>query len=254
MHENTITYVSNAGVLLWINGNKILIDALTTPGNEIYKDTSAELERKILGGCAPFDQIDLFLITHHHKDHFNAELTYQCLLKNKDLRLISTPEVVKRVLSVGTQDVSEQCDALDLPLFGSVSLTCKGIDMTVFRTLHDGEGYASVQNLMFFIHHGLTVAHLGDSAPDVKNFQGVKSVLKGRVDVLIENFPLIAIPFARRLIQAHLAPQKIVVVHLPDPQKPGASWTTLAKKSYERVKHHYVPMVMLEDVGVEILI
>jgi L-ascorbate metabolism protein UlaG (beta-lactamase superfamily) len=48
MIENTVTYIANACLMLNLEEKKILIDPLSTPGNEIYLDTEQVCVRPCL--------------------------------------------------------------------------------------------------------------------------------------------------------------------------------------------------------------
>jgi L-ascorbate metabolism protein UlaG (beta-lactamase superfamily) len=254
MSENTLTYIANAGVLLCLGGKKILIDPLTKPGNEIYQDTDNSVRTKLFIQASPYDHVDLVLITHHHRDHFDAPSVLECLKAHSGAVLVSTTEVVSRLeaLNVDNQIDPSRLKPVSLELYESVSLEIADIRLLVFRTLHDGTDYADVPNLMFVAESGLTIAHLGDSAPTVLNFQHVHHALSKPLDVLIANFPYVAIPAARKLVQTQLRPAKLVIVHLPDPEKEAASWIPIAKRSYERVKDQFIPVHFMETTGATI--
>jgi len=255
MSDNAMTYIANAGVMLKLDGKKILIDPLTTPGNAIYLDTDQGASKALLENSAPFDDVDVVLVTHHHRDHFHAEGILKLLKAQSRAHLVSSPEVIQRLKTAGAEEslggkAGERWSEVALDLHEHVALTCKGVSLQVFRTLHDGEDYADVTNLMFVIKSSsMVVAHLGDSAPIAANFEGILMNIGEPVDLLVANFPYIAIPTARRLIETHLAPASLAVLHFPDPSKEAASWTIVAKKSFARVKANYLPTVLLETLG-----
>lgn len=269
MSENALTYISNAGVMLSLNGKKILIDPLTMPDNQIYVDTEPGIRRALFENAAPYNDIDLVLVSHHHRDHFHAESILALLRAQPGAQLVSTPEVVRRVLEVaqgeaaggdwaglnlntGTPFSLDRLTAVNLAIGESVTLEIGGVRLQVFRTLHDGEDYAEVPNLMFVIDSGLVVAHLGDSAPVLENFVGTmlgNIIAQQPIDLLIANFPYIAIPAARKLVAEVSKPAALAVVHFPDPHKEAARWTTVAKKSFARVRESYLPAVLLETLG-----
>ena len=269
MSENRLTYISNAGVMLSLNGKKLLIDPLTTPDNQIYVDTEPGIRRALIENTAPYNDIDLVLVSHHHRDHFHAESVLALLKAHPEAQLVSTPEVVRRVLEAAKAEAAggdwaglsiiadtslslDRLTAVDLSIGGSVSMEICGVGLRVFRTLHDGKDYAEVPNLMFLIESGLTVAHLGDSAPVKENFTSAafsETIAYKPIDLLIANFPYIAIPAARKLVAEVLKPAALAVVHFPDPHKEAAQWTTVAKKSFARVREDYLPAVLLETLG-----
>jgi len=269
MTENSLTYIANAGVMLKLDGKKILIDPLTTPGNVLYLDTEQGVREALLANAAPYDHVDLVLVTHHHRDHFHAEGILDLLEAQPGAHLVSSPEVIQRLKAAtnatstgesaepGTSTVlgSDRWTAVELELYAHTELTCNGVTLQIFRTLHDGEDYAAVTNLMFVIKSpSMVVAQLGDSAPAEINFDGILSKIGSPLDLVITNFPYIAIPAARKLVEVHLAPASLAVLHFPDPTGEAARWTEVAKKSFARVKEHYLPTVLLETLGETVLL
>lgn len=269
MTEISLTYIANAGVMLKLDGKKILIDPLTTPGNALYLDTEQGAREALLANAAPYDHVDVVLVTHHHRDHFHAEGILDLLKAQPGAHLVSSPEVIQRLTVAfdatssreGTESGansalgSERWTAVNLGLYEHTELTCNGVTLQIFRTLHDGEDYAAVTNLMFVIKSpSMVVAQLGDSAPAEINFDGILSKIGSPLDLVITNFPYIAIPAARKLVEVHLAPAALAVLHFPDPTGEAARWTEVAKKSFARVKEHYLPTVLLETLGETVLL
>lgn len=259
-----MTYIANAGVMLKLDGKKILIDPLTTPGNVLYLDTEQGAREALLANAAPYDHVDVVLVTHHHRDHFHAEGILALLEAQPGAHLVSSPEVIQRLelaaestlsgevfeSGASTDLESDRWTAVNLDLYSHTEITCSGVTLQIFRTLHDGEDYADVTNLMFVIKsHSMVVAQLGDSAPADINFEGILSKIGSPLDLVIANFPYIAIPTARKLVESHLAPASLAVIHFPDPTGEAARWTEVAKKSFARVKENYLPTVLLETLG-----
>lgn len=255
MTENILTYIANAGVMLSLDGKKILIDPLTTPGNELYLDTEQGAREALLTNAAPYDHVDVVLVTHHHRDHFHAEGILALLKAQPGAHLVSTPEVIRRLKEAGADAVlgdkaEGRWTEVNLALYEHTEVICNSVTLQIFRTLHDGKDYADVTNLMVVIKSpSLVVAQLGDSAPAEINFDGILSKIGVSLDMVIANFPYIAIPAARKLVEGHLAPASLAVLHFPDPTGEAASWTKLAKKSFARVKEIYLPTVLLETLG-----
>jgi len=255
MTKNSLTYIANAGVMLSLDGKKILIDPLTTPGNELYLDTEQGAREALLTNSAPYDHVDVVLVTHHHRDHFHADGILALLKAQPGAHLVSTPEVIQRLEAAGADAVlGERAEGrwteVNLALYEHTEEICNGVPLQIFRTLHDGEDYAEVTNLMFVIKSpSMTVAQLGDSAPSIINFNGILTKIGLPLDLVIANFPYIAIPAARKLVESHLAPASLAVLHFPDPTGEAARWSEVAQKSFARVKESYLPTVLLETLG-----
>lgn len=90
-----VTYIANEGFLLETASNKILIDALFSEGYGAFQVPSKELTELIIAAETPFDSINLYLLTHYHKDHCDPELINKYLSKHKKVRFVtSKPSIV----------------------------------------------------------------------------------------------------------------------------------------------------------------
>ena len=89
-----VTYIANEGFLIETANHKVLIDALfgNIKGNwcDQANDTVSDLMQK---GIAPFDNIDVVLVTHKHSDHFNESMVIKFLVNNKKAVLICPDQV-----------------------------------------------------------------------------------------------------------------------------------------------------------------
>ena len=70
-----ITYIANEGVLISSAGKQVLIDGLHREYERAYAFLPPPHREKIETAKAPFDQIDLLLVSHRHLDH-TAGLAY----------------------------------------------------------------------------------------------------------------------------------------------------------------------------------
>ena len=94
--EVHITYVGNAGFLINIGDKKILIDALFKGFKGNY-NLPQKVQDKLTLAQAPFDDVDLILVTHAHGDHFNANMVSEHMKNNPKAIFASTQQVVDRL-------------------------------------------------------------------------------------------------------------------------------------------------------------
>ncbi|KUO60446.1 MAG: hypothetical protein APF84_06195 [Gracilibacter sp. BRH_c7a] len=251
INKTDITYVANAGVLLSFDGKKILIDALCDSRLPIYKNTSADICNKIIKGIAPYDNIDLMLITHNHGDHFDAKMIGRFLEQNYDTLVISTDRVVSELRSCIFDPKDPRLIEVNPQLYCAERIRIKGIDIQAISMAHDGKEYSDVKNLAFLIEYGRTILHVGDAAPTKNNYQALKGG-QYNIDLLIANFPYVGLPVARQIVKDYIDPGKIAVVHLPIKEHDRFNWIPSTKKSYERVKESFYQTEFLEEVGLTI--
>jgi len=89
-----VTYVGNAGFLVKIGDRKILIDALFKGSEGIY-EIPQEIQEKLALAEAPFDNVDLILITHAHGDHVDPAMVSEHMKNNPKAILASTQQLIE---------------------------------------------------------------------------------------------------------------------------------------------------------------
>ncbi|MDF2889827.1 MAG: hypothetical protein K0R80_194 [Clostridia bacterium] len=251
MQSNNLVYVANAGVLINIDGKKVLIDGLNNAAYPLYKSTPLEISKQITEGISPFDHIDVMLITHNHSDHFDVESVVRFLNNNSDAAVISTNEVVSAIKKQISDFLEERLIEIPLENKCEKRIQVKGIDIVAFSLAHDGIEHTEVHNLAFLIDGSKKVLHLGDGAPKKENYEALQ-LNQYKIDLLIANFPYVSLPSARNIIEEYIKPKKIAVVHLPYRELDRFGWIHSAKKSYDRVKASFVVTEFLEDIGASI--
>lgn len=111
-----ITYIGSAGYMLESSSKKVLIDA---PFSDFVKKFEVPVatqvtQERIASGRAPFDDIDLVLITHSHPGHFEPDILAGCLKNNPDAKLVTTP-VVYEILEEEVPDFDSFKDRIVVP-------------------------------------------------------------------------------------------------------------------------------------------
>ena len=102
-NEVNVTYVGNAGFLIQVDNQKILIDALFRgfEGDYILPE---HIQEKLNNAQAPFNDVDLILVTHAHGDHISSSMVLQHMRNNSKAIFASTKQTV---------DVLNERDTLD---------------------------------------------------------------------------------------------------------------------------------------------
>ena len=173
--------VSNAGVLLQLDGVKLLLDGFCSAVGP-YLATPATIRDRLLA-----DPPDALAFTHGHEDHFHAPLAEQ--YRKQTLRPVLGPE--------------------NLP-FGTTSrgLAVGGISILPVKSRHIGKEYFHTPHVSFNIEGSKTVWFLGDAAPS--QWHGIDR----KCHVLIAPFAYAASDSAWRLT-CDLAKEAVVLVHMP---------------------------------------
>ena len=129
-----VTYIANAGFLVESSTRKVLIDALFEEGYGQYLTPTPAIRSQIINGLAPFENIDLVLVTHRHADHFEASLLGQQLQQTTVGFLVAPADAVNSMGELpGYQSIEEQIYEASPARYGSEKVTLNGIDLEIPR-------------------------------------------------------------------------------------------------------------------------
>ena len=102
----TVTYLANEGVLLSSGAQKVLIDALFVKYETGYPVPAESTQAALARSRAPFDAVDLVLVTHRHGDHFHPLPMSEHLRSNPRAVLVTSQQVIDSLRSVLRSDAS----------------------------------------------------------------------------------------------------------------------------------------------------
>jgi L-ascorbate metabolism protein UlaG (beta-lactamase superfamily) len=211
-----LTYVANMGVLVGSGETKVLIDALFDKPNPEYRGPAPEALDKLMNGLAPFDGVDLVLVTHNHPDHFDPALAARYLEAVPGPVLLAPGDAVAEIRKAAGDwaKIGSRVVSLDLEVGEQDKRELAGVPVTAFRTLHSGDR-ESPMNLMFLIEiGGRRVWHEGDSNGKLEVFRAF-GLDKIPVDLSIVHYWFPLEPNCARFLQEVLKTDHIVLTHLP---------------------------------------
>ncbi len=232
--EAKVTYVANEGFLIEAGGKKILIDSFFSDKSlDSCHVPDAETLKRLEAAEAPFDDVDVILVTHRHVDHFAPESVLRHLSANAGAVTVGPPQVVSmlRAQPGWTREYDDRVRELDLEISESVPLPVRGIGLEVFRLRHSqyletneetGETrdrHEDVENLAYLADvGGFEIVHVGDALlrDNAEAFERLKLSKRG-IDLLFLqpwNWPE-ELPLAKEWI----APEDIVFMHLHPSQE-----------------------------------
>lgn len=100
-----VTYIGNSGFLINIGDKKILIDALFKGFKGNY-ELPQEVQDKLTLAQAPFNNVDLILVTHAHGDHINPDMVREHLKNNPKAILASTQQLVDNMTDISDRSIA----------------------------------------------------------------------------------------------------------------------------------------------------
>ncbi len=182
--KNQITYLANEGVLIEYEGKRVLIDALHKSDLKIYQFTQVAFRQNIIGKVAPFDQVDLFLVTHLHGDHFNPAMTIDFLEKHEESIMVAPNQVVGTMKNIAYLDGQiYRLNGTDKGLVYEMD----GIKINALPLIHSyPQKNAWIENMAYLLDfEGLTVLHVGDAEFLPENLNRIQKAIGKGVDYVL---------------------------------------------------------------------
>ncbi len=231
--ENKILHTANAGVVLTIGRNAFGADVFSRDPEGFYPDTPDVLREELLDRVQR-GELRTLLFTHGHGDHFCLEDVLEALRKNPCLQIISTEEVICRIrereASAGRMYVISPGEQ------ETVRIDTDGFSVELFNSLHMGEQYKKVQNLVCMVQAGgKRIVIPGDARPKPELFERI-SRWSAQIDWLLAPFPLLGLPTSRRMIERNLTIRHMLALHLPRPEMDTQNWLESAKAVCDRAE------------------
>jgi len=212
----TLKYIANCGVMISSGSAKVLIDALfDKPADGYYRAPDpADLE-KILNGEAPFDGIDLALVTHNHPDHFDAGLAVRFLEGNPRARLLAPTDAVVEIKKNASdwKKIEKRVLAPEIAAGNKMEQKIGPIQVTAMCTLHSG-GEQPLNYMYLLDIAGRRVFHEGDSVGKPEAFSGF-GLSETHIDLALVHFWFPLNPDCAKFLQEILKVDHIGLTHLP---------------------------------------
>lgn len=211
-----ITYIANEGVLISSGGKQVLIDGLHREYGPEYAFLPPAEREKIETAKAPFDQIDLVLVSHRHLDHFHPESVGRHLQHNPKAVLVSSQQVVDEVEKnfKDFQAIKSRVTAATPPWKERVAMRVAGVDFEILRLRHGTGRNAEIQNLGHIIKiGGKKLLHVGDADTAVENFEKFNLDEEGIDIAFLPDWFLLGSE-GQSLIREHIKPKRLIAVHV----------------------------------------
>jgi L-ascorbate metabolism protein UlaG (beta-lactamase superfamily) len=214
-------YLGNEGVLVVVEGQKILLDAFYSQGFGTYALVPERVVSDMLDGRPPYDQVSAVFVSHVHGDHFSVAPMLAYLRAQPDV-LLFCPRQVEAAIAAATDEVQilERIRAIGLaPGETPQSIKSGPLDIDVAAVPHaGGERMADVRNLVFRISlaNKHTLVHLGDAAIDVKAFSELSRFWQARdVDTAFPPYWFLGNETGLEILRDHVSAGRVIGIHVP---------------------------------------
>ena len=242
--QSQIQYIANEGILISIDENNILIDAIF---DDYYKQFSAPSEKTINNlnsKKTPFENIDLLLITHAHLDHFNASMIGDFVIAHDETRIICTNQALDSL--VLNKEVFNQIEPRVKGVNSSKEWqthSTKNIQVKTTFVRHGGEQNYNVDNHVYLIEcEGKTLLHIGDAEMDINHFNHL-DLENSNIDVALVPFWFLAFPPGVEILNSKIKPKKIIGIHYPKVGDP---------KTLQMIKSNFPDATVFQTEGEKI--
>jgi L-ascorbate metabolism protein UlaG (beta-lactamase superfamily) len=239
-----LLFVANEGVLLTTRTKQVMIDALYDEPNPAYAAPPAEMLQAMQTGAAPFDNVDIVLLTHNHPDHYSPRLVAQFLSHSSETVFVAPVDAVEALEEVAADwpQIRERVVSLELEVGTAFDTVIDGISVAAHRTLHSGNR-ETPQNVMYLVElDGRTIFHEGDSDGSVDTFVALGLGDK-RIDLALVHFWFPLEPNGEAIILGVLKPDHVGLFHLPLRLRADAPTTM------EQVAGKYMDLFLLTSPG-----
>ena len=207
--ETEVTYVGNSGFLIKIGDKKILIDALFKGFAGSY-ELPKEVQDKLTLAQAPFDDVDLILVTHAHGDHVDPSMVTEHMKNNPNAIFASTQQLVDHLKdstnrSIGFNPTKEKSDKKEI----------QGFSIETFLLPHGPD--SRIINIGFLISaNGITLFQTGDFDNEQYTFEEFRALQlpEKKIDLaFMQHYYLTDSPIERKFVEEGIGAKYIIPIH-----------------------------------------
>ncbi|HET9426137.1 MAG TPA: MBL fold metallo-hydrolase [Gemmatimonadaceae bacterium] len=218
----TVTFLANEGVLLSSGTRKVLIDALFDPYS-MYAVPHDSTQGALRQARAPFDSVDLVLVTHWHGDHFGAAPVAMHLAANPRATLVASQQVMDslRRYAPARSIAASRTLARAVPSGERRREVINGVPVEILGVTHGSGRHRDVQHRGYIVEMGgRRILHLGDTEFTEAEFSRLR-LDTARIDVAL--LPVWALSNNREIVERWIKPRQVVAFHLLAADLDGAS-------------------------------
>ena len=219
--EGEVRYLGNAG--LWVSHGQlqVMFDPFFHNHYGQYQLVPESIRADIFAGKAPFDAVEMILISHAHEDHFDATDLLKYLTAHQNTRLLAPQQAIDQLQKLkGFANIQPQVLGFGLNKDDEpVSHELDGIRVEAVRIPHAGwPARADVANLVYRVtlNDQVTVMHLGDADPDDVHFEPFKSHWESQsTDRAYPPYWFMLVPDGQAILANRIHARRSTGVHVP---------------------------------------
>ena len=135
-----VTFLGNCGFFITAGSTRILFDAVHRQTAYPQYSTPEDAFRKMLNREAPFERIDLMLVSHDHPDHITADMAFQVLSNHPETVLVVNDRALTGIRERVPEDYEKMKNRVlsITPKPGLMeTASVRGLTFKVFTQIHD---------------------------------------------------------------------------------------------------------------------
>jgi hypothetical protein len=198
----------------------------------------------MLAGLPPVSSIPLAIVSHPHREHFDAMIAGRFLENHGETVLVSTREVIRTIRDgyAGYPAIQDRLREIHQD-GGKTTTTFSGITIDFMLLSHEATAFYPERVLAHIIHlGGKKILYVGDSEMRPENWEPYDLRPQG-IDVVVLPLWLFKEQSVRAVIDEHIAPKRIVVAQIP---RGGMETITELSKSFPEVVFLSSPMASVQ--------
>ncbi len=204
--------LANEGFLLRAGDVDVLIDAFVETPYAGYGNLDAATLDALVATRAPFDDVELALASHKHRDHFQPATAQRFLAAAPGCVFASSPDVIDTLWQAEAAEVSEQSIRDVQPAPGETqALEFDGVRVEFFELTHGISGLTNFGHVITL--GGMKVLHIGDAEIRRDSFVPFAELL-GTVDVALIPFWYFTNPPGAKILAEFLPDAQFVACHI----------------------------------------
>jgi len=212
----TVAYVANEGVFVSDGSRDVLIDALFREGVEGYARLAPDVLEQMETAKPPYDTVRLVLVTHRHRDHFNAASVVRHLEHNPSTLLVAPANAAELVAEAikGFDTIGDRTRFHTPPAAKTARIERAGLTVESFFVSHGTGRFAKVENLGHIVTiGGKRVLHLGDAELGEGAFGPVRAFAKN-IDIACVPYWWLISKTGRDFVAEALPEAHLIAVHI----------------------------------------
>jgi len=212
----SITFLANEGVLLSAGDQQVLIDALFRKYETGYAVPADSTREALERARAPFDSVELILVTHRHGDHFHPASVASHLRENPRAMLLTSAQVIDSLRGrlSAERDLTPQLLARTTAHGARRREIINGITVELLGLPHGGARHRHVEHLGYIVDiGGRRVLHVGDTDVSEETFAPFR-LDTARIDVALLPMWMVTSKEGQRVIERWIRPKHVVAIHV----------------------------------------